>query len=149
VLRRGFDARVAAIVHVGEGTVQVSGSWTLARVVYDREGDRDLQLRYRPRHQGGFGLRWEDGRSAVSFDGRYLGSRLPVVSDVNRLPGFWSLGVTATTGFRIGGWGMEPRVRVDRLLDARDSMIFAFPEPGRTVSIGVAVHRFPNPPPRR
>jgi outer membrane cobalamin receptor len=148
VLRRGFSARVAATVPLGHGAAQVSGAWTLARATYDREGDRDLQLRYRPRHEGSFGLRWEDGRSAVSLEGRYLGSRLPVVSDVNRLPGFWSFGAAAATAFRAGGWRVEPHLRVDRLLDARDSMIFAFPEPGRTVSIGVAVHRFPSPPPR-
>lgn len=145
VLRRGLEAHADATTRLGRGSVRVSGSWTLARVTYDREGDRNLQLRYRPRHEGVFGVHWEDARSAVSFDARYLGSRLPVVSDVNRLPGFWSFAAAASTRFRVGGWRVEPHVRVDRLLDARDSMIFAFPEPGRTVSVGVAVRRFPSP----
>ncbi|HZD06483.1 MAG TPA: TonB-dependent receptor, partial [Longimicrobiales bacterium] len=149
VHRRGLDASLEWRGRLGPGSLEVSSSWSIARVTGDAEGRRDLQLRYRPRHAATVGASYRDGRHAAALEARYVGSRLPVPAEVNRLPGFWTLDLTASTGFGVGGWRIEPALRVDRLLDARDSMIFAFPEPGRTVSVELAVARRPAPPSTR
>lgn len=149
VRRRGLDASLGWSGSLGPGVLRVSSTWSVARVTYDRDGGRDLQLRYRPRHTGNVEASYETSRRAFVARARYLGSRLPVPADVNRLPGFWTLDVGASTVFPVAGWQVEPALRVDRVLDARDSMIFAFPEPGRTIRLELAVRRSTTPPSAR
>ena len=141
VLRRGIDARLEAATTTGMGRVEATASYSLTRVTYDRDGGRALQLRYRPRHSGALTMALKAGGSSVSLGARYMGSRLPVPADVNRLPGFWSFEMAATTEFRLSGWWVRPFLGMDRLLDTRDSMIFAFPEPGRTFRAGLSLSR--------
>lgn len=145
VLRRGAELRLDGTRRMGSGRLRLSSSWSLARVTYTRADLRGVQLRYRPRHAARLAGSWEAPDHGLSVQARYVGSRLPVPSDVNRLPGFWTVDLTAGTTVRVGGWRVEPRIRVDRLRDVRNSMIFAFPEPGRTVGLELTVR----PPPGR
>jgi outer membrane cobalamin receptor len=137
VLRRGLDVRAEAGLEVARGALTVSGGWTRARVVYDRPGD--VQVRYRPRNTARLAAAWRHPSLALEVAGRYTGSRYPVPARVNELPGFWTFDLEASTRLRLDGWGVRPSLRVERLFDASGSLIFGFPDPGRTLSFGVEV----------
>ena len=64
---------------------------------------------------------------------RYTGVRYPFPARANRLEPFWTLDGGVRHHLAAGGWWLTPSVRVERLLDARASLIHGFPEPGRTV----------------
>lgn len=137
VLRRGLDARAEAGLDVGRGALTVSGGWSHVRVVYDRPGD--VQVRYRPRNTAHLVAAWRRPSLALEVAGRYTGSRYPVPARVNELPGFWTVDLGASTRLRLDGWTVRPSLRIERLFDASGSLIFGFPDPGRTLSVGVEV----------
>jgi hypothetical protein len=58
---------------------------------------------------------------------------------VNELPGFW------VTDFDVGyrwlsqGWSAESRLSVERLFNVTDALIFAYPDPGRTLRVELRI----------
>ncbi len=139
VKRRGLDARVE-VEHPASG-LRASGSFGHARVIYARGGGRSgSQVVYRPRNTGSARVGWEAAPGwEAGVEAQFLGTRYPVPSGVNALPSFWSFDLNLRGRFQVGDWTVDPALRVDRLLDGRESFIFAFPEPGRTWEVQVRV----------
>jgi outer membrane cobalamin receptor len=138
VERRGVEAQGSLALPLAGGSLRVGGSWAHARTTYaDRPGD--VQLQYRPRNTGTVELGWHHPRLRFAWDATYTGRRYPVPAPVNALPGFWALDLSAAGRLALDDWIVEPRIGVRRLLDARDSLIFGFPEPGRTLFFGLSL----------
>lgn len=117
---------------------RVSAAYSHARIVYDRPGEDDsVQVAYRPRNSATLAASWSGARIHASMTGRYIGQRFPVPAPLNPLPGFWSWDAAVGYSSRVAGWNVETRVRVRRFLDERQTLIFDFPDPGRTVELGL------------
>jgi len=54
---------------------------------------------------------------------------------VNELPDFWVTGFTVGRRWLLGGWSAESRLRIERLFNVTDALIFAYPDPGRTLRV--------------
>ncbi len=138
VKRSGAEAQ-ATVRHRTTG-LHLSGSYTLARVTYDREDPTPVQVIYRPRHTGSARAGWEPQTGwEASIGGRYLGTRYPVAAPLNALPPFWNVDLRLRGRLALRDWLLEPSLQVDRILDAKDSFIFAFPEPGRTWTLQLRI----------
>jgi iron complex outermembrane receptor protein len=121
-----------------EGRFRLDGAWTMTRVTYDRgPQDDDVQIAYHPRHTALLSTRVLAGSTQVSGDLRYTGDRTTAPTRVNTLSGFWTLDAAVSHSRRIGRWRMVFDVRVQRVLDEKDTLIFGFPEPGRTVRAAI------------
>lgn len=142
VSRRGGGAWGSLEIRTREaGTYALSGSWDYVRATWDRPGTPELPLLYQPRHRARIEAAWRAGEHRIGLGARHVGSRLPVPSRANELPAFWTFDLAAGSGRPLGAWWVEGTLRVDRLLDRRDSFIFGYPEPGRTIEIGMRVRR--------
>lgn len=138
VKRRGLDLQVG--LTTANRRLELRGRYSLARVTYDRPGDADtIQVVYRPRHTGGLDLQWRPGAWELTARTDYMGTRYPVPARVNALDPFWTIDLRVRRSFRLGNWRLEPALSVDRLLDNQDTLIFGFPEPGRTIRLELAV----------
>jgi hypothetical protein len=110
------------------------------RVVYDRlPPDDDVQVIYRPRHTASVELGWESGAWLLDLGARFTGVRYPVPARVNALPSFWTSSASVSRSWLVRGWTLTPAVRADRLFGERESLIFGFPEPGRTLRVDLAL----------
>jgi len=118
--------------------IHVEGQWSRARIVYDRGPGRDtVQVAYRPRHTAAFGAGWARSPWRVGTRVRFIGTRYPVPSPINALPPFWTIGLEASRDWAALGWRGSVQLQVDRAFDEKDSLIFAVPEPGRTLRLGL------------
>ncbi len=135
-VKRGGGEVWLRLFEPASGT-SLSASISRDRVVYDRPGRDTVQVRYRPRHGADLRLGWEGDRTRLTLGARYLGTRYPVPAPVNGLSPFWTVDLAAEHSWRWSDWAVGVDLRVDRLLDRKDSFIFAFPEPGRTIEVGV------------
>ena len=141
VKRRGMEAW--GEVGVPSADLGLSGAYQLAAVTYDREGDEgdDVQLAYRPRHGGWLRAEWSPGAWRLAAAARYTGERNPTPSPANALPGFWSAELDLARDWRVRAWSLTTAVRVDRLFDEKESLIFGYPEPGRRLRMDLRVRR--------
>ncbi len=141
--RYGVESSVEWSVEPRHGSrVSIAASHAWSRVHrLDDERLRGVQLPYRPEHASSVRAALEERTGRLAVEGRYTGTRYPRTAEVNALPGFWEIDVSLSRTFPAGGWTIEPHLRIDRLLDRRDSLIFGFPEPGRTVSISIGIRR--------
>lgn len=138
ILRSGAEAEMEVELPAGWA---LAGSYSYTRAVYDRPASDEVQVAYRPRHTGGVSLARTGQGWRASLDGRFTGARFPVPSPINQLPGFWAWNLHLGWNWTRGGWEVGTHLRVDRLLDTRDNLIFAFPHSGRTLRIEVEVVR--------
>jgi outer membrane cobalamin receptor len=136
VKRRGVD--VQAQLGLPARNLELHGTYSLARVTYDRPGDDDVQVIYRPRHSGTVGLSWQPGSWFFSADARFVGTRYPVPAPLNALEPFWTWDLRLRRSFAAAGWQITPMLAVDRVFDNRNSLIFGYPEPGRVIRFEVA-----------
>ncbi|HYJ78357.1 MAG TPA: TonB-dependent receptor plug domain-containing protein, partial [Longimicrobiaceae bacterium] len=138
VQRRGLDVRgEAAFPHAD---LRLSGSWSLARAVYDQPG-APVQLAYRPRHSALFTAAWAPAPWRAGVTARYTGLRYPAPALVNALPGFWGVDVDVGREWRLGRWTATSALHVDRLFDETSSLIAGFPEPGRRLRFDLRLRR--------
>jgi vitamin B12 transporter len=138
VKRRGLD--VEAELELPARRLALRAAYTLARVTYDRPGGDDtVQVMYRPRHSGGVTATWRPAGWEIGVDARFIGTRYPVPAHLNALDPYWTLDLRLRRGFAAGAWELTPTLAVDRLLDNEDSLIFGYPEPGRTFRLELAV----------
>lgn len=121
--------------------LRARASYALSVVSYDSPGSTGAQLAYRPRHTGRVALEWSRGDWRTSLASDYTGERYPTAARVNRLPPYWRTELSAGRGWRFGDWRTELSVHVDRLLDEKKSMIFGYPEPGRTFRLKLDLER--------
>jgi vitamin B12 transporter len=134
VRRRGGHLE-GELQHPGTGW-RAGGHVAATRVTYRSGGGTPgAQVMYRPRYTGGASLGWRSEAIQVSLDGRYTGARFPVPAEANALEPFWTVHLSVGGRIPIGGWTVEPLLRVDRLLDERSPFIHAMPEPGRTAVV--------------
>ena len=133
VLRSGGEARVDVDLP-GTG-LSLGGSVSLTRATYDREASDDVQVAYRPRYGASVNAAWRYGPWSVRFGSRHTGARFPVPAPVNELDGFWVTDFDVGLSWRLGAWDAETRLRIERLFDVTDALIFAFPDPGRTLRV--------------
>ena len=137
VSRRGLDV---GVLYELPGPTALNASYSYARATYDRSaGDDDQQIIYRPRHTGSAGAEWRPGPWHLGIDLRYTGVRYPFPARVNRLDPFWTVDLELGRSFELGGWRLEPRLIVNQLTDNQDSLIFGYPEPGRTIQLELGV----------
>jgi outer membrane cobalamin receptor len=133
VRRSGGEARLEAELP-GVGLL-VGGSFTLTRVTYDRPGSQDVQVAYRPRYAGTVSAGWRRGPWSFRLASRRTGARFPVPAPVNELDGFWVTEFDVGRRWLFGGWSAESHLRIERLFDVTDALIFAYPDPGRTLRL--------------
>ncbi len=132
VERRGLDAEAG--LEVPSARLSLRAAYSLARTTYDRPGDDDaVQVMYRPRHSGSVAAAWRPASWDLAIDARFIGTRYPVPAPLNALDPYWTLDVRLARSFGTGGWRLTPVLSVERLLDNEDSLIFGYPEPGRTI----------------
>lgn len=142
VKRRGLD--LDAEIELPTQRLAVRAVYTLARVTYDRPGGDDtVQVMYRPRHSGGVSATWRPARWEIGVDARFIGTRYPVPAHLNALDPYWTLDLRLRRSFTTGAWEITPTLAVDRLLDNEDSLIFGYPEPGRTFRFELALRPRP------
>ena len=149
VERRGM-ALQGELRHPPRG-VHLSAEYSWNRVTYDRPDPVPVQVIYRPRQSGSVEVRWVPSSGwGAGLGGRYMGTRYPVPAPLNALDAFWSLDLRLHGRLDLGGWRVEPTLRIDRLGNETDSFIYGFPEPGRTWVLQVRLRssdefRTPNP----
>ncbi len=121
--------------------LRLAGQISRDRVTYDRPDSDTVQVVYRPRHSAFLSADWASSWLSLHLAARYLGLRYPVAAPLNALPGFWSFELSASHRWRWSGWQIQPSLRLERLFDSRDNLIFAYPDPGRTASVEVRVRK--------
>jgi outer membrane cobalamin receptor len=136
VKRRGIDFEGS--LDLRKPSLSVRAAYTLAHVVYDRAGDDTVQVMYRPRHSGSAGASWRPARWELTMDARFVGTRYPVPAPLNALDPYVTIDLRLRRSIDAGGWEIVPTFAVDRLLNNDDSLIFGYPEPGRTIRFEVA-----------
>ncbi len=137
VRRSGGEARLEVVLP-GTGFT-VGGSFTLTRTTYDRLGSDDVQVAYRPRYGATASATWQRGPWSLRLASRYTGARFPVPAPLNELDGFWVTEFDVGRRWLVGGWSAESRLRIERLFDVTDALIFAYPDPGRTLRVELRV----------
>jgi len=139
VRRRGVDVWM---VLRPRASLALRGSFSHARITYDREGTADsVQLAYRPRNTGSVTGDWSTPHWTLGATAHFTGDRFPVPAPINTLPSFWSVDVSASRTWTRATWSTQLVLRTHRALDARDTLIFGFPDPGRTFTLHVRVRR--------
>ena len=133
VRRSGGEAGLE--VEVPRVGLAVGGSFSLARTTYDRGGPDDVQVAYRPRYGATVNAGWQRGPWSLRLASRFTGARFPVPAPVNELPGFWVTDFDVGHRWLFGGWSAESRLRIERLFNVTDALIFAYPDPGRTLRV--------------
>jgi len=133
VRRSGGEAGVE--LALPRSGLSVAGSFSLTRATYDRADSDDVQVAYRPRYGATLGAGWQRGPWSLRLDSRFTGARFPVPAPVNELPDFWVTGFTVGRRWLLGGWSAESRLRIERLFNVTDALIFAYPDPGRTLRV--------------
>jgi iron complex outermembrane receptor protein len=141
VRRRGVEANAELRLLVGAGQVTLATHWTHARTTYDRPGDDQVQVAYRPRSLGWFRVFWNGAGWEGDIEARRTGVRYPFAATVNPLPSFWTTDLGVSHRFALGAWTLTPAVRVSRLLANTDALVFGFPEPGRTLALTLSAGR--------
>jgi outer membrane cobalamin receptor len=136
VKRRGID--LEGSLDLGGPRLSVRAAYSLAHAVYDRPGDDTVQVIYRPRHNGSAGASWRPARWELTLDAHFVGTRYPVPAPLNGLDPYVTIDLRLRRSFEAGSWEIIPTLAVDRLLNNDDSLIFGYPEPGRTVRFEVA-----------
>ncbi len=137
VLRSGGEAGLE--VELPRSGLSFGGSFSLTRATYDREVSDDVQVAYRPRYGASVSAEWQRGPWSFRFASRHTGARFPVPSPVNELDGFWVTDFDVGRSWLVGAWSAETRLRVERLFDVTDALIFAFPDPGRTLRVELRI----------
>jgi iron complex outermembrane receptor protein len=144
VRRTGLESRGALATPDGRARVRLSHGYT--RVVYDQPApDDDVQVIYRPRHTGAAELDLASGPWRLDAAARFTGVRYPVPARLNALPSFWTSSAALSRSWPVRGWTLTTALRADRLFDERESLIFGFPEPGRTLRMDFTLEPFRNP----
>jgi len=138
VKRHGLEAWAEFAPGYG---VQLSGSYSMAVVTYDRPGDDRVQVAYRPRHSAQAGLGWEGGPWRFGLDALFTGTRYPGPARLNALESFWTFRFDLGREWRVGRAELATRFQIDRLFDERDSLIFGFPEAGRRFRLEARARR--------
>ncbi len=131
VRRSGAEARLEALF----AGFAVGGSFTLNRTTYDRPGSDDVQVAYRPRHGATVSAGWQRGAWSFRLASRWTGARFPVPAPLNELDGFWATEFDVGRRWLLGAWSAESRLRIERLFNVTDALIFAYPDPGRTLRV--------------
>ncbi len=137
VNRRGLDVR--ARVQLPARGLETWVDWSLNRTTYDRPSSDDVQVVYRPRYQGGIGASLTRSAWSIMLDARFTGARFPVPNAVNELPAFWTTNLRAQRTWAIGSAFLNLQMEIERLFDRQDTLIFAFPHPGRTFRVTLQV----------
>ncbi len=137
VLRSGAEARFAvALPRTG---LSLDGSVSITRATYDREVSDDVQVAYRPRFGALISADWRRGPWSIRLASRRTGARFPVPAPVNELDGFWVSDFGVGRTWSLGAWSAETRLRIERVFDVTDALIFSFPDPGRTLRVEIRV----------
>ena len=133
VRRSGGEAGLE--VELPRADLSVGGSFSLTRATYNRVDSDDVQVAYRPRYGASLRVGWQRDPWSLRLASRFTGARYPVPAPVNELPGFWVTDFTLGHRWPLGGWTAESLLRIERLFDVTDALIFAYPDPGRTLRV--------------
>jgi iron complex outermembrane receptor protein len=145
VKRSGIEAALQFATHGGR--VRAVAAWSAVRATYDRgQSDDSVQIAYRPRHNASLAAHLMVLATNLSAEIRYTGARNTAPTNVNRLPGFWTLDAAISRAWQLRPWSLTLDLRVDRILDETNALIFGFPEPGRRLSAGLRLSPVARPP---
>ena len=133
VRRSGGEASLE--LELPRAGLSVRGSFSLTRATYDRADSDDVQVAYRPRYGATLSAGWQRGPWSIRLASRHTGARFPVPAPVNELPGFWVTDFDVGHRWLLGSWSTEGRLRIERLFNVTDALIFAYPDPGRTLRV--------------
>jgi outer membrane cobalamin receptor len=111
------------------------------RTTYDRPGLEGIQIVYRPRVAAGVLASWSGPSWRGSLGTELVGARHPVPNRWNELPAFWATDLAVARRWASRAGTIELGLEIDRLFDHEDSLIFAFPDPGRTARILLRIVR--------
>ncbi len=136
---RRIGAEVRAEMRLPGTGLSLAGSYSLTKTTYDRDDSSDVQVAYRPRHGMTVDGRWQRGAWSSGVAARFTGARFPVPSPVNELRGFWVTDVDIGHRRTVARWTVESHLRIERLFDATDALIFAYPDPGRILRLELRV----------
>ena len=137
VRRSGGQARLEARLP-GAG-LTIGGSFTLTRTTYDRPASDDVQVAYRPRYGATVSAAWQRGSWSFRLASLFTGTRYPVPAPLNELDGFWATEFDVGRRWLFDGWSAESHLRIERLFNVTDALIFAYPDPGRTLRLELRV----------
>lgn len=134
VHRRGVDLTA----HVTRGHVSLRASYAHNRTTYEHSRGA-VQLAYRPRSTGGAVVEYASREWHAALRGQYLGGRNTAPTGLNGLPGFWTFSAAASRSGALLGLPVTGSLRIDRLLNNNDSLIFGFPQPRRTITLELRI----------
>ena len=63
----------------------------------------------------------------------------PVPAPLNELDGFWVTEFDVGRRWLFGAWSAESHLKIERLFNVTDALIFAYPDPGRTLRVELRV----------
>ena len=131
VRRRGGEASLT----VARGLLALDAAWSYSKVTYREFADPDVQVVYRPRHTGTLALQASRARWHMRAEARYTGARNTAPTNLNALPGFWSVNTSAGARVIFSGFPLDAQVSLDRINNETESLIFGFPQPARVLRI--------------
>lgn len=139
---RRWGADVWGELTLAPSGLTLGGSYGLASVTYDwPEPSPPVQVVYRPRHSGQMRIALERAAASGSLVARYTGARNPVPTAVNALDAFWTVDVGLSRTWVTHDWRLTTSLDVRRLLNQKATLIYGFPDPGRTLRLGLRVRR--------
>ena len=117
---------------------RLGDQWTVRANFTDqlaRDANTGLDVVYIPRQQANVELsyHWPPG-SAVTVIVSYVGDRFDDAANMRRVPGYWLVGLTGTLAL---GGGYSLQAGINNLFDVVYQESLGFPEPGRTIYVGL------------
>ncbi len=139
VHRRGWDASTALAFPAVGATLSAGVSDVAAEYAGPVVGG---QVAYRPRVTADLRAALTRTRFHAEITSRYVGDRRTTQgSPLNTLRGYWVSDVHGTVRVLTGAWPLDVVGGVDNALDRRAALLFDYPYPGRTWSVGIRLQR--------
>lgn len=98
------------------------------------------QVAYQPHVTGSISAGVIRGRVTASLTTLYVGGRRTIQgSSLNSLAPYWIANAQATVRLATGPWPLDALIGADDLLDDRAALLFDYPDPGRTLRLGLRI----------
>jgi outer membrane cobalamin receptor len=122
--RRGGDINA----QLTWGPLSLRGGFVHQRITY-RDFPGNIQVAYRPRNTATAVLECNRPSWHARVSADYLGARNTAATQLNALPGFWTLSAAAARSLRIRRLSVDVSLRADRIFNRNESLIYGFPQP--------------------
>ena len=103
-------------------------------MTYASHEDRgQAQILYRPRNTARVAFEWRGTVWKLGAESSYTGRRNTAPTELNALPGFWTLDFSVSRRWSLGALEADTALWIERAAGQTDALIFGFPEAGRQV----------------